>query len=100
MLRQIKRVAQFWREYAGTQSVELIDDKCLRDFIPWRKTYYHGKAEEGSKFVPIVAEQPTPSPQPIRRVAVFPRVSPFVPPGIDFQIGGNFWAKHAFDVQK
>lgn len=45
MLRQVKRVAKFWDEYAGAQSVELIDDKALRDYIPWRRTYYHGKED-------------------------------------------------------
>ena len=41
MLRQIKRVSKFWYEYAGKRAVDAIDDKVLRDFIPWRKTYYH-----------------------------------------------------------
>ncbi len=41
MLRQIKRVSKFWNEYAGKRAVDAIDDKVLRDFIPWRKTYYH-----------------------------------------------------------
>jgi integrase len=40
MLRQIIRVAKFWREYAGHRSVEAIDDKVMRDFIPWRRDYY------------------------------------------------------------
>ena len=41
MLRQIKRVSKFWQEYAGKRAVDAIDDKVLRDFIPWRKSYYH-----------------------------------------------------------
>ncbi len=41
MLRQIKRVSKFWKEYAGKRAIEAIDDKVLRDFIPWRKAYYH-----------------------------------------------------------
>lgn len=41
MLRQIKRVSKFWKEYAGKRAIEAIDDKVLREFIPWRKTYYH-----------------------------------------------------------
>ena len=41
MLRQIKRVSKFWKEYAGKRAVDAIDDRVLRDFIPWRKTYYH-----------------------------------------------------------
>ncbi|UPT97477.1 hypothetical protein J4G48_0004895 [Bradyrhizobium barranii subsp. apii] len=40
MLRQIKRVSKFWREYAGNLPVEDIDDKVMRDFIPWRRDYY------------------------------------------------------------
>src|SRR3981189_1569205 len=40
MLRQIIRVAKFWREYAGGTPVEAIDDKVMRDFIPWRRDYY------------------------------------------------------------
>jgi integrase len=45
MLRQIKRVSKFWREYAGKSNVEAIDDKVLRNFIPWRKSYYHDKKD-------------------------------------------------------
>lgn len=41
MLRQIKRVVKFWREYCGSTSVDRIDDGMLRDYIPWRKQYYH-----------------------------------------------------------
>jgi hypothetical protein len=33
MLRQIIRVAKFWRQYAGAIPVEAIDDKMMRDFI-------------------------------------------------------------------
>jgi hypothetical protein len=40
MLRQIVRVSKFWREYAGTMAVETIDDKVMREFIPWRRDYY------------------------------------------------------------
>jgi integrase len=40
MLRQIIRVSKFWREYAGTLAVEDIDDKVMREFIPWRRDYY------------------------------------------------------------
>lgn len=45
MLRQIKRVSKFWREYAGAKPVEALDDKLLKAYIPWRKAYYHNKAE-------------------------------------------------------
>jgi integrase len=40
MLRQIVRVSKFWREYAGKLAVEDIDDKVMRQFIPWRRDYY------------------------------------------------------------
>ena len=30
MLKQIKRVVKFWKEYAGKKAVELVDDKVLR----------------------------------------------------------------------
>lgn len=40
MLRQIVRVSKFWREYAGHIAVEDIDDKVMREFIPWRRDYY------------------------------------------------------------
>src|SRR6266851_6410258 len=30
MLRQIIRVAKFWREYAGAMPVEAVDDKIMR----------------------------------------------------------------------
>jgi hypothetical protein len=45
MLRQIKRVSKFWREYDGAKAIEAIDDKVMRGFISWRKTYYHGKED-------------------------------------------------------
>jgi integrase len=40
MLRQIIRVAKFWREYAGGLPVEAVDDKVMREFVPWRRDYY------------------------------------------------------------
>ncbi|MCP1774747.1 tyrosine-type recombinase/integrase [Bradyrhizobium japonicum] len=40
MLRQIRRVSKFWRDCAGHLAVEDIDDKVMRDFIPWRRDYY------------------------------------------------------------
>jgi len=40
MLRQIIRVAKFWRVYAGSMPIEAIDDKVMRAFIPWRRDYY------------------------------------------------------------
>lgn len=40
MLRQVKRVSKFWREYVGHLPIEEIDDKVMREFIPWRRDYY------------------------------------------------------------
>src|SRR5215218_6042596 len=40
MLRQMIRVSKFWRDYAGRLAVEAIDDKMMREFIPWRRDYY------------------------------------------------------------
>ena len=40
MLRQIKRVVKFWLAYAGKKPIELVDDKLMRGFVPWRKDYY------------------------------------------------------------
>jgi integrase len=45
MLRQIIRVAKFWRKYAGAMPVEAIDDKVMREFIPWRRDYYSNFAK-------------------------------------------------------
>lgn len=45
MLRQIRRVAKFWREYAGTKPITSVDDKLLAGYVQWRKTYYHGRAD-------------------------------------------------------
>ena len=44
MLRQIKRVVKFWRAYAGNRPIEAVDDAVLRDFVPWRKDFYHQAA--------------------------------------------------------
>jgi len=45
MLRQIKRVSKFWREYCGNKSVNKIDNAVLQDYIAWRKDYYHKMPE-------------------------------------------------------
>ena len=37
MLKQIVRVSKFWREYAGHLAVEAIDDRVMREYIPWRR---------------------------------------------------------------
>lgn len=41
MLRQIKRVVKFWREYCGSLAIDRVDNNVLRDYIVWRKEYYH-----------------------------------------------------------
>ena len=40
MLKQIIRVSRFWREHAGQLVVEAIDERVMREFIPWRRDYY------------------------------------------------------------
>jgi hypothetical protein len=40
MLRQIERVVKFWKEYCGKKAIELVDDKVMREFVPWRRDYY------------------------------------------------------------
>ena len=46
MLRQIKRVSKFWREYCGKKAVDKIDNALLQDYVPWRKDYYHRLPKE------------------------------------------------------
>jgi integrase len=41
MLRQIKRVSKFWLAYCGNKEVEKVDNGVLKDYISWRKEYYH-----------------------------------------------------------
>ena len=45
MLRQVKRVQHFWREYAGKRLIDSIDSKALSDYIAWRKAFYHNKKD-------------------------------------------------------
>jgi hypothetical protein len=40
MLRQIRRVVKFWRQYIGDRPIETIGNKELSGFIEWRKSYY------------------------------------------------------------
>src|SRR5262249_43269563 len=42
MMRQIRRVVKFWREYAGATAIELIGNAELSEYIEWRKAYYAG----------------------------------------------------------
>ena len=41
MLRQIKRVVKFWHQYCGKLAIDKVDNGVLKDFIVWRKDYYH-----------------------------------------------------------
>lgn len=45
MLRQVKRVQHFWRDYAGKRLIDSIDKKALSDYVPWRKAYYHNRTD-------------------------------------------------------
>ena len=45
MLREIKRVSVFWVEYAGNKPLSAVNDQFLRDYIPWRKSYYENKPD-------------------------------------------------------
>lgn len=40
MLRQIKRVMQFWKEYGNNKDVAEIDNRWLRAYVEWRRDYY------------------------------------------------------------
>ncbi len=40
MLRQIKRVVKFWREYLGDKPVSSITDAQLKGYVDWRRNYY------------------------------------------------------------
>lgn len=54
MLRQIKRVVKFWREFSGTKSIENVGDKELKDYVDWRRDYYsrQKKLPRNAKLVP------------------------------------------------
>jgi integrase len=44
-LRQMQRVQHFWREYAGNKPIDSLDDRALKDYVPWRKDYYRNKRD-------------------------------------------------------
>ncbi len=46
MLRQIKRVSRFWLEYCGGRAVGRVDSTVLRDYVQWRRDYYHRKPQD------------------------------------------------------
>lgn len=46
MLRQIKRVVKFWREYCGNTALDKIDNVVLHNYIGWRRDYYHRMPKE------------------------------------------------------
>ena len=47
MLRQVKRVVKFWKEYAGHKPIHAMSDEDLRDYIDWRRDYYPKLLREG-----------------------------------------------------
>ena len=49
MLRQIKRVTRFWREFAGAKLITAIGDKELREYVQWRRDYYTQRPAEAMK---------------------------------------------------
>jgi hypothetical protein len=59
MLRQIVRVSKFWREYAGQLPIEDINDKVMREFVPWRRDYYASfeKLPKNAKRHPVASYQ-------------------------------------------
>jgi hypothetical protein len=40
MLRQVKRVVKFWKEYAGSKPIHSVCDADLRNYVEWRRDYY------------------------------------------------------------
>lgn len=40
MLRQIKRIARFWKEYLGRRSIAEVTDRDLKGYVEWRRNYY------------------------------------------------------------
>ena len=40
MLRQVRRVVKFWKEYAGSKPIHSICDAELRNYVEWRRDYY------------------------------------------------------------
>lgn len=40
MLRQVRRVVKFWKEYAGAKPIHSICDADLRNYVEWRRDYY------------------------------------------------------------
>ena len=46
MLRQIQRVVQFWRQYAGKRQITQIGDSELSGYVDWRRDYYADMTDE------------------------------------------------------
>ena len=40
MLRHVRRVSKFWREYIGSFNIDTIGNKELSGYVEWRKAYY------------------------------------------------------------
>lgn len=49
MLRQIVRVARFWKEYAGSKLITAVGDKELKDYVQWRLDYYTQRPNEAKR---------------------------------------------------
>ncbi len=47
MVRQVKRVVKFWKDFAGNKSIHAISDRELRDYIDWRRDYYPKRLRQG-----------------------------------------------------
>jgi integrase len=45
-LRQMKRKAKFWIEYAGKMAVCAIKDRHLENYVDWRRDYYHRMTDD------------------------------------------------------
>ena len=59
MLRQIIRVNKFWREFAGKRLITNIDNAAFKEFVEWRKDYYHRKTEAELKDIRNYKLNPT-----------------------------------------
>lgn len=50
MLRQVRRVSEFWTEYGATRDIATVDNNWLRDYVEWRMDYYPAKQRAGIPF--------------------------------------------------
>jgi integrase len=40
MLRQVRRVSELWKQYAGAKALPNVGDEQLKDYVEWRRDYY------------------------------------------------------------